>query len=249
MDISNTYGILNTQQELLLMMKDTHNYLAKNGIVYSLIGGSLLGAVREHGFIPWDDDIDIVMDRQNFDKFIQNGFNLSGYCIERKLWLYKIRKIEDRNLVGAPTIDIFVVDRTPDNVFLRKLKVFMIRICQGMMHENIQYGRYNFFYKICVGGTYLLGCFFSNQFKYNLYNYVSQLWGNENSRFVSIYDDLFYLVTFCYDGNLMNDVILRRFEDSEFFIISRYDNYLTVQYGNYMEPPAEKDRRPSHSYC
>ena len=52
----------------LEIMKDVHEFCVKTGIVYSLLDGSLIGAIRHQGFIPWDDDIDINVTRENYEK-------------------------------------------------------------------------------------------------------------------------------------------------------------------------------------
>ena len=54
---------------LLDMLKDLIDVFDTNDIQWSLSGGSIIGAVRHHGFIPWDDDIDLFMTRKNFEKF------------------------------------------------------------------------------------------------------------------------------------------------------------------------------------
>ena len=58
------------QKQLMLdMLKYVDNICRKNDIKYSLIGGSLIGVIRHHGFIPWDDDIDLIMEYDNYHKF------------------------------------------------------------------------------------------------------------------------------------------------------------------------------------
>ena len=59
------------QKVILYIMKDIDKLCRKNGIEYYLFGGSAIGAVRHKGFIPWDDDLDIVMDHNNYERFIQ----------------------------------------------------------------------------------------------------------------------------------------------------------------------------------
>ena len=58
------------QEVLLRMLGDLDRVCAKHDIPYTLGGGSCLGAVRHHGFIPWDDDLDINMTRDSYRRFI-----------------------------------------------------------------------------------------------------------------------------------------------------------------------------------
>ena len=59
------------QKVILSIVKDIDDLCKKNNIEYYLFGGSAIGAVRHKGFIPWDDDLDIVMDHHNYDRFIR----------------------------------------------------------------------------------------------------------------------------------------------------------------------------------
>ena len=64
----------------LEILKDVHQFCTQNNIKYSLYAGTLLGAIRHQGFIPWDDDIDIVMPRDDYNRFCQT-YQSERFCI------------------------------------------------------------------------------------------------------------------------------------------------------------------------
>ena len=74
--MTNDYGLLKVHEAELEMLKELDAFCRENGIEYVLDSGTLLGAIREHGFIPWDDDVDIVMTGENFERFQK--------CLEEK---------------------------------------------------------------------------------------------------------------------------------------------------------------------
>ena len=123
---------------LLRMLKDINNFCDTNGIKWSLCGGSLIGAVRHKGFIPWDDDVDIYMSRKDFEKF-RKAFAESEYLLrkyELKIpgdegYIYRIARLylkgpklvsvfSSGKVEGLP-VDIFVLENTYNNMLLRFL--------------------------------------------------------------------------------------------------------------------------------
>lgn len=65
------YTLEEVHELLLIMMQEFHDFCLKNKLTYYMVGGTLLGAIREKGFIPWDDDVDFAMPRDDYERFIQ----------------------------------------------------------------------------------------------------------------------------------------------------------------------------------
>lgn len=87
---------LKIRQKLLLeLLRQFHNICEEQGLIYNIFGGTMLGAVRHSGFIPWDDDIDVTMPRPDYEKFIKlinekysNEFDLYAYPKENYIYPY-----------------------------------------------------------------------------------------------------------------------------------------------------------------
>ena len=138
--MTNDYGNLELHQVLLAAMKDIDRICRENGLKYYLHAGTLLGAVNHKGFIPWDDDVDVSLMRQDYEKlcriirescwdiyFLQNYETDPNYrnnrAVVRVLGTKVIHNHEDtpgtRNEIG---IDLVPLDAAPDGRLLRKLQ-------------------------------------------------------------------------------------------------------------------------------
>lgn len=141
---------------------------------------------------------------------------------------------------------MFVVDGVPENFVLRKIKLFLIRMLQGMLKSRPDYSRFPLFYKICLAGTRALGRLFPERVKQEWYEKVSRLWSGDDPAFVSVYNSLFRYIGVKFRGDIMKNLVMRKFEDAAFCVPARYDEFLTAQYGDWRTPPPEAERIPQH---
>ena len=247
-EIDNSYGLADLQSELLDVMKFVHSFCVENGIVYSLTGGSLLGAIRHGGFIPWDDDFDIMLDRENYDKFIACAKQYTGpdFVMEPDQWVYRVRKHHKEGTSFVPCIDLFVLDRVPESNLASKLQVLQLRIIQGMLRDNHKKQEFSLIYRLCIRITSFMGKFFNKEKLLESYDKICRKGNSGNAKQLSILNDRFKLLSLRYDDNLIGEVLLHDFADTQFYIAENYKDYLTLQFGDYMQLPPVDQRIPMH---
>ncbi len=245
----NSYGLADIHANLFEIMQFIHTICIENDIKYSLTGGSLLGAIRHGGFIPWDDDFDIMFDRENYEKFlsVMRNYDKGDYFLEADQWVYRIRK-EHKTKGFVASIDLFVFDKVPMSKLKNKIQVLILRLIQGMLRTNEKEGNFSLFYRVAIAVTEFLGKLFNKEKLCEKYDKLSRMGNCENSGKISIFNDRFKLISLQYNANLTDTYELRPFHNTEFMIISRYDDYLTAQFGDYMTPPPAEDRIPQHIY-
>jgi len=163
--------------ELLALLRDTVRVLEAENLPYSLICGTLLGAVRHGGFIPWDDDIDIVLPRESYERFALIYPEQAGEGFHLDLtdtWVPRVRKAEGRRIAF---LDLFVLDPLPEGKFLRAGKLFCLKTLQGMLKEQPEYARFSLSKRVLLRATGFLGKFLSKEAKLRAYRRVAR-WGD-----------------------------------------------------------------------
>lgn len=133
------------------IVKEVVRICDKHGLMYYMIGGTMLGAIRHKGFIPWDDDIDLGMPRDDYEKFLKiapkeldKNYKVVNYRNTPKYQYYITRVLDtdtkvieerignDSKYTNA-SIDIFPIDGTPNNKWLRKIYFFRVLSHRALM--------------------------------------------------------------------------------------------------------------------
>ncbi|EIW6614549.1 LicD family protein [Clostridium perfringens] len=255
------------QKEILTHV---HNICVDNNIEYFIIAGTLLGAVRHKGFIPWDDDIDIGMTRDNYEKFnkIASKFLAEGYELqniyEDKNCPFAYSKVRKKNtkfieycnrnleMMNGIYIDIFPFDNVPDNEFERKihykkvkliLKLFIYNSTPDITQEPV-----NLSLKI----KFLLRRIIHNILKripkkylFNILDNEMKKYRNTNTKYKAMLLNGVYMWE-SISKDTLYPLIQLEFEKNKYFAPNDYNQYLTDVYGDYLKLPPE-NKRIGHS--
>ncbi len=243
------------QLELLEILKAIDAFCKEKGIRYSLAYGTLLGAARHKGFIPWDDDIDLQMPRPDYERFVAE-FRHPRYICHRnspKFTQY-FAKVEDpttvcherklsRRLRMGLNVDIFPVDGKPDTPELQKA------------HEK-RIGRPVRRLFIRRRGFFTFRDF--NFAKIEAFIHSPEYWINQAETLMKSYDvaTCDYCGSICTTYNGLVEIFPRdvfenyttlEFEGIQFPVFARWDYFLKSYYGDYMQLPPEEKRRIHHN--
>ncbi len=252
MDTDNKYGTLEMQQYYLPILNYIDDVCRKNGIKYTLSDGTLIGAVRHKGFIPWDDDIDIALDRDNYNKLLKvlRKDLDPEYKIIRDMWVRRITRKDNPHLKDIPVggcVDLFVFDNVPDSPIKNKIKNLLIKALQGMLKREVIYEGFSTGYKIILFSTNLFGKFFSRKTKQRWYDKVAQ-WGNKEhcSHKARYYCSYRYISGIRYPADITEDYTTVSFEGRDYMALKNWDEFLKIDFGDYMQIPPEEERLPKH---
>lgn len=272
-ELSNESLLIQSQYVMLRILKIVADILEENNVTYWLESGTLLGAIRHKGFIPWDDDIDIGIPYSEYDKaakvlkenlpddlFLQSLETDKYYDLP---WM----KVKDNNSYifeykpgkyhRGIFIDIFPMEEvTEDNE-----KILKARKKMGMTHRVLSSIKEPFdkitsvkmfvkdVYKLFVKVFLFPLTFSSHETKNKLIRKAAekaaQTIRKEGSGIVSYYGGISFFNAKV-DKSVLLPLIKVPFEDGEFYVPEQYDKYLTSEYGDYMTLPPE-EKRHSHN--
>ncbi|MGN0355632.1 MAG: LicD family protein, partial [Muricoprocola sp.] len=265
----NTYmGKLTRVQQILLgYLLEIDRICKKHGIKYFLAGGTLLGAIRHHGFIPWDDDADVMMLREDFDRFmevVQQELpdNIFVQVPSTEKGNYNpFTKLRINNTMFATEFtskfldmhngvffDVLSHDQTGNHKWSQKLHLMWTMLSRSIVFNK--WGNTN----IKSGGNHPLFCKFVDKAKHLVPMPFAQWMQERAFRFFQhrksdyLYDGMGRnLKRGAFPREWLEEVTYVDFEGYQFPVPKEYDKYLTYLYGDYMQMIPVSQRRTSHS--
>ncbi len=231
----------------------------QNNLKYVASGGTLLGAVRHGGFIPWDDDIDLMMPRSDYEKFLEIGQELlpEGFflqsCKTEKNYFYGHAQIRNCNTTCfIPSdyanmqrgknlgifIDIFPYDEIPDNLKLYKKQTKKIKLIKRLIKFKLD-NRYGGFLKKFIKKVISTGYFLIHGVEKQIkkIDKLSQKYSGGRVALISFLPGYEKNV---WSENLFAETTKCKFENLEINIPLHYDEVLKKEFNDYMQIPEDK---------
>lgn len=229
----------------------------RHNIQYSLCGGSVVGAHLYQGCLPWDDDVDLMMNRENYNKFVEiapkelpSNYSIQNFQLGED-YTTPFTKIIDNNstlvqqngTISGLFLDITVYDRIPDN-FLSKIDIFLWKVSQvvtiGKIDEKGLKARMR---------NLTLGLFFKNPRKYLMrFQKIVEKLGKTKKYH---YSELFgaYANTVPFPPHIFENYTELEFEGKKYMVVGDYIEYLQRRYNRTdFREPKEKQIAPHYEF-
>ena len=243
------------QRALLTLLQAFADVCEQYNISYMLYAGTMLGAVRHQGFIPWDDDIDVILPREDYERFLSiapqildaNQFYVQKeYSPHWPMFFSKLRLQhtacmekfvpKDPLLHQGIYMDIFPCDQLSDSGLKRKLQFLASKIVIARGLQQRGYATNSILKKAAMKLSMLCPCKMLH--KYVIHRSVQQ----------TKYVHTFFAAASRYQKNVFprswfEKTIPMRFEGREYPVSSYYDEMLTVLYGDYRKIPSPEERK------
>lgn len=246
------------QEELLEILIELDRICTKRNIPYYLYAGTLLGAVRHKGFIPWDDDIDVAMFRKDYSEFkkvVQEELDTKRFFFqtqetdENYNWVFgRIRKEntlfmrsgqEHIGYHNGIFIDVFPMDNISENKIKQKFIIYACKFWKKVLWSpvGVKSGK-NTLHKVVFRALKLI----PREVAISSYNYFAYKLNSDNTSLIighSVLSKIFRKSWF--EGNMKLE-----FENVKFSVPKNYHDILTEMYGDYMKLPPKEERRGHH---
>lgn len=252
-----------SKEMLVEILRYFDSLCRKNKIKYTLIGGSLIGAVRHNGMIPWDDDIDVILTRKEYNKLLKvikdeddKVYKFNDCEANSSLYYPFLKLVDTRTIVDdnykpinnyGAFLDIFCLNNISENKILSKIHYYKFMLYKIIISgyatliytEKTKYSLYKKIGKIIAKITGI-------RFILKRYNKLANKYNNqETSRVISNWP-CYNFEKDIFDKSDFEEYIDCEFDGVNAMIIKNYDKVLRHTFGDYMKLPP-KEQRVNHN--
>ncbi len=247
----------------LKILKEVDRVCRENHITYYLGEGTLLGAVRHAGFIPWDDDVDILMPRADMERFIaisdeklSPGYKVQFFHNVDQYWVQspKVRMLEETEFAQSrlrkytpdvgPYIDIFPLDNAPDfrkanrqNKMIKRYRRILFLKTGFSRIRN----RKDKVYMLCSR-------FMSCRTIHERIRATATKYNGADTAYLCNHGSYYATDREFFPREAFGTPVLMKFEDCMFPVPQNAQSVLTTTYGDYMKVPPAEEQLPHHSF-
>lgn len=253
------------QQVCLGMAKTFFDFCQEKGLTAYLCGGGCIGALRHKGFIPWDDDLDFFMPREDYERFIRewDSYEAGKYMalsvttedyVDRNLFATLRNKNttfiktyqKDLDLVHGVALDIIPLDGYPDSSLQRRIQCLWALVYSLFCAQTVPVNHGG---ALAAGSKVLLSIFRGKGIRYKIWSMAKKHMTKYSMK------DCEGATELCSGPGYMRNRLESKwfdsyvavpFEDTELPIPIGADEYLRKVFGDYMELPEEAKRKPHH---
>lgn len=252
----------------LEIMDEIHRLCIRHGIVYYMIGGTVLGAVRHGGFIPWDLDIDIAMKREDYDHFkevceeeLSSRFSYRDYanthnydhphalvCINHTILVNKFDKYNPNKENLGIYLDIFPLDNAPVEERARKNQAETIQRLKAYKGYKLGMCYSNHLAKKVVKKMIRGAMFWTSVDRINQKtDQCMRKYNDKSTGYLCSMASHYSYEKQCMPQDIYGVPQLVKFEDREYYAPQKIEEYLTRIYKDYMKLPPEEEQQANLS--
>lgn len=253
------------QLKQLDMLKYFRDFCHNNGLTFYLCGGALIGALRNGGFVPWDDDVDVLMPRDDYERFVvlwreqkadgrfrllktdDNMFtgNIFITVTDTDYTMVKTNQTEV-DIPHGLVLDVFPLDVCPDSRFARKMQYIWAMLYSLFLAQIVPENHGGI---MGFGSRVLLSVFRGKKLRNRIWRcaerHMTKYKLSDNRCITELCAGPYWMKKE-YPKRIYSGVDYVTFEGLKLPCMSGYDEYLRIVFGDYMQLPPEEERVPHH---
>lgn len=263
---ANFQQIKAVQVKSLEILKYFQSFCTEYELTFYICGGCCIGAIRHQGFIPWDDDIDVFMKRDDYERLPilwekyadtgkysycrtnakENYHNIGASIRDNNTTFINEHSVND-DINHGLQIDIIPLDKCPDSRFDRFEQIIFAMVYSLYNAQRLpdNQGRL-----LRILSKLLLGIVSSQSLRYKIWKYAQKKmikWNDEDTNYITEICSGFRYMRNKYPKEYFAEPVMKEFEGDKVPLPSDYDGYLSMAFGDYMKMPSIEKQKAKHN--